>query len=186
MTNICVFTGSSEPEDVLYHEVVQDLGMLLGRNNHTLVYGGTNFGLMGLLSRTTKRHGGRVIAIAPKMFAQYAQEQDELIVTDDLRSRKARMNDVSEAFIATPGGFGTLDEIVDVLVHKQLGFHKKPLVIINANGFYDGLLALFEKICAANFARPDHMMHYHIVESPQQALDYIYTYTPPEVSEKKG
>lgn len=186
MTNICVFTASSEPEDYLYPAIIQDLGILIGRNNHTLVYGGTNFGLMGLLARTTKQHGGRVIAITPKLFAQYAQEQDELFITEDLRTRKAKMTEISEAFIATPGGFGTLDEIIDVLVHKQLGYHKKALAIINPDGFYDDLLDLFDNICAKNLARPDHKQHYHVVRTAQQAFDYVFNYTPPNIPAKEA
>ncbi len=173
MTNICVFTSASEPTNIIYENTIIKVGALIGQDGHTLVYGGTSFGLMGKLARATQQNGGRVIAIVPKIFESYAQGHDELILTKDLRDRKGKMAEISDGFIATPGGFGTLEEIADVLVSRQLKIHSKPLAIINTNNFYQHIINHFESMFKENFAPEDNALLYSVVKNPEEALEYV-------------
>lgn len=176
MTNICVFTSAAEPKNKIYENIIIETGALIGKNGHNLVYGGTSFGLMGKLARATQQNGGRVIAIVPKIFESYAQGHDELIITEDLRDRKGKMAEVSDGFIATPGGFGTLEEIADVLVSRQLKIHSKPLAIINVNDFYKHILKHFKKMFKENFASQNNASLYEVVNTPEEALKYVLNY----------
>jgi len=179
---ICVFSSSSDAVAPHYVELAQSFGALLARRHMGLVYGGGRVGLMGVLARAVHAHGGRVIGVIPDFLrAQEVayEEADELIVTRDLRERKAIMESRSDAFVALPGGFGTLEEILEILTLKQLATHAKPVVFLNTRGFFDPLLALFEQLYREQFTKAECRGHYHVAAAAHEALDHIESYQPP-------
>lgn len=180
--SICVFSSSSDAVAPHYTELAIELGELLARRQLTLIYGGGRVGLMGALARSVHAHGGRVIGVIPEFLrtAEIANEDaDELIVTADLRERKAIMQARSDAFIALPGGFGTLEEILEILTLKQLSTHTKPVVFLNPRGFFDSLIVLFEQLYRENFTKSQFRDHYHVTATPLEALAHIEHYQPP-------
>jgi len=187
MKSICVYCSSSDSVDGGYRRIAEELGEQIGRAGNTLIYGGANIGLMGALARATHRAGGRVVGVIPAIFRDKDlayNEADELIITADLRERKATMEQRADAFIALPGGFGTLEEIAEILVLKQLRLHAKPLVLLNTDGFYETLLAFFERLYTEGFSKPVYKNLYYIAPDPAAALHHIETYTPPDLADK--
>ena len=174
--SICVYCASSNAVDSAYFDAARQLGVLIGRGGHTLVYGGGCIGLMGALALATHEHGGRVVGVIPRSMVDKEcvhREADELIVTDDIRQRKAIMDQRAEAFVALPGGFGTLEELAEVLAHRQLATHDRPVVIVNSGGFYDPLLVLFEHFIEHGFAKPRHRESFHVAANPAAALAFL-------------
>ncbi len=179
--SICVFCASSERVGEIYFENARQLGQRMAHRGDTLVYGGGNVGLMGALARAVHEHGGRVIGIIPEALRkpEVAYElADELIVTADMRERKAQMDARSDAIIALPGGFGTLEELVEMITMKQLYYHDKPIVLMNVNGFYEPLAELFEHFFSEKFAREVYRELYHLSPGTEEAFRYIDTYQP--------
>ena len=179
--SICVFCASSESVDDLFKDTALELGRELGRRGINLVYGGASIGLMGCVARGMHEEKGKVIGVLPEFFKtkdiEYS-EADELIVTQDMRERKAVMDKRSDAFIVLPGGIGTLEEAMEILSMRQLRLTDKPLVFINTQGFYEGLRATFEEMVDLKFAKPNIMDMYEMVPDPHSALDYLLSYTP--------
>jgi len=178
---ICVFCSSSNTVDPAFFRGAQALGGLIAQRGHALVFGGTNVGLMGEVAQATKNSGGTVIGVLPKAFSarnMTFELADEVIVTQDLRERKAMMEARADAFIAMPGGYGTLEEVLEILTLRQLQFHTKPVVLLNTNGFYDHLVQFFERLHAENFTRANNTQLYHVAATPEAALDYIEQYQP--------
>lgn len=179
--NICVFCSSSNAIDHEHFSHAEILGQLIAEKGHSLIYGGANVGLMEHLALFTKQHGGKITGIIPQKIydKELASEHpDQSIVTETMDERKKLMRESSEAFIALPGGFGTLEEILEVITLKQLDYHHKPIVFINTKGFYDHLFLQFEKSYSEHFAKENYRKLYTVVENPQQALAYIENYTP--------
>ena len=173
---ICVYCSSSDLVDGAYFEAAEGLGRLIAEGGHTLVYGGGSIGLMGALARAVHQHRGRVIGVIPDSMVERElayRDADELIVTDNMRQRKAVMDERAAAFIALPGGFGTLEELIEALTHRQLKYHDKPVVIVNLNGFYDPLLRFFEHFIEQHFAKPKHRDSYRVVRDPVAAMVYL-------------
>ena len=136
---------------------------------------------MGTLARAVHAHGGRVVGIIPEFLRtkEVAYEQaDELILTGDLRERKAIMETRADAFVALPGGFGTLEEILEILTLKQLETHAKPVVFLNAAGFFDPLLALFEQLYREQFTKDHYRSHYHVAATPADVFAHFDDYRP--------
>ena len=162
MKRICVFCGSNAGNNQVYHSEAEKLGRLLAARGIELVYGGGNIGLMGAVADACLGAGGTVIGVIPealmgKEVAGRAVDHRALTrieVVDSMHTRKARMAELSDGFIALPGGFGTFEEFCEILTWGQLGFHVKPMGLLNVNGFYDPLLALFDKAVAEGFLRP--------------------------------
>lgn len=179
--SICVFCASSQSVDDLFKDTALELGRELGRRGIDLVYGGASIGLMGCVARGVHEEKGKVIGVLPEFFKtkdiEYS-EADELIVTQDMRERKAVMDKRSDAFIVLPGGIGTLEEAMEILSMRQLRLTDKPLVFINTQGFYEGLRATFEEMVDLKFAKPNIMDMYEMVPDPQSALDYLLSYAP--------
>ena len=187
LKNICVYCASSSRVAPAFFAAAQKLGELLAQRDYTLVYGGGNVGLMGALARAVHGQGGRVVGVIPE--ALRAKEvaylaADELIVTGDLRERKAVMQARADAFIALPGGFGTLEEVFEILTSKQLGFHHAPIVFVNTEKYYQSLFDFFEHIYHRHFAKPEHRELYRLVDSPEAALEYLQQYQPGAVPNK--
>ncbi len=184
---ICVYSSSSCTIDHCYFEVAEKLGKAIALHGDTLLYGGGLIGLMGATAKAIHHHRGKVIGVIPKALnveGVVYSGCDELIVTEGLRERKAVMDARSDAFIALPGGFGTLEEILEIITLKQLKYHTKPIVILNAYGFYGRLLAQFEEIIDQRFAKPESKSLYYVATSANEALEYIDSYQPVVIKEK--
>jgi uncharacterized protein (TIGR00730 family) len=178
---ICVFSSSSDAIAPAYFEAAVELGHLLAQHRFTLVYGGSHVGLMGAVAQAVHAGGGYVIGVIPGYLQAKGIayiEADELLITADLRERKAMMEARADAFIALPGGFGTLEETLEVLTLKQLHVHSKPIVLLNTCGFYDPLMHLFEQLYAQHFAKPEYSALYHLAPDPADAVEYIRSYQP--------
>lgn len=149
---------------------------------YALVYGGTRVGLMGALADSVLARGGKVVGVIPEALQARGIAHDgltELIVTPDMRRRKATMEERASAFVGLPGGFGTLEEIFECLTLKQLEYHQKPIALLNVGGFYDPLIGLMEHIYQQNFAKPEYRQLYHVAREGQEVLDYFDRYQPP-------
>ncbi len=160
---------------------------MLGRESFDLVFGGADVGLMGITARAAKNSGTRVVGVIPRSFLEKGiayKDADELILSNNLRDRKEIIESKSDAFIALPGGFGTLEEIIEILTLKQLMFHNKPVVFINTNSFYDNLIAQFETGYQENFAKKEYKELYYVSKSVENAINYIKHYTPKQLPGK--
>ena len=156
--NICVYCGSNTGTDPTYAAAARQLGQEMANHSIGLVYGGGGLGLMGELARSVLAHGGRVTGIIPAFLSRkerMLRDADELIVVDDMHQRKKLMFDKSDAFVALPGGIGTLEELVEQLTWAQLGRHTKPIALVNIGGFWEPLLALLRHMHQQAFIRPD-------------------------------
>jgi uncharacterized protein (TIGR00730 family) len=176
MMNICVFCSSSNLVDKKYFQEAENLGLAIGKAGDNLVYGGTNIGLMNQVAVSAKQAGAKVIGVVPKLISDYgisASFLDELIVTPDMAERKKILREKSDAFIALAGGFGTLEEVLEVITLKQLGYHNLPIAFINTDGFYDALKAQFELSYQESFAKIDYRNQYFFADSYEDALSYI-------------
>ena len=185
--SICVFCSSSQSVDDSFKDTALELGREIGRRRIDLVYGGASIGLMGCVARGVHEEKGKVIGVLPEFFKEKDieySEADELIVTQDMRERKAEMDKRSDAFIVLPGGVGTLEEAMEILSMHQLRLTDKPLVFINTKGFYEGLRITFEEMVDLKFAKPNIMDMYKMVPDPQKALDYLFNYTSQPLDKK--
>jgi uncharacterized protein (TIGR00730 family) len=185
--NITVFSSSSDAVDPAFFDVARELGSAIGKHGHTLIYGGTNVGLMGALACAAREAGGQVIGVIPRYLAERGIGFDgchELLTTTDLRERKGIMETRADAFVVLPGGFGTLEEMVEIITLKQLQQHKKAVVILNANGFYDPLRTLFEHFFEQRFAKESSRALYHFAPTVKDALEYLDSYVPTVVPAK--
>lgn len=184
---ICVYSSSSTAIEQLYFDAATQLGQLMALRGDELLYGGGMIGLMGAIAEAVRKNGGKVIGVIPKALDRPGivyENCDELIVTEGMRERKAMMDARSEAFIALPGGYGTLEELLEIITLKQLKYHNKPIVILNLNHFYDPLLAQFESIAQQHFAKHESQDLYRVTDSITDALQYIDSYTPYQFSDK--
>ena len=157
LQNICVYCGSGTGENPAYVEAARSFGRVLAASRIGLVYGGGSLGLMGEIARSVLKAGGHVTGVIPGFLSEREHmliEAQELIVVDDMHQRKQLMFAKSDAFVAMPGGLGTLEEFVEQLTWSQLGRHVKPILLTNIDGYWDPLLALFECMDRELFIRP--------------------------------
>ena len=186
--NICVYASSSNDLAEVYYKEAAELGNLIGSNGFNIVYGGSRRGLMYACAGAVKTAGGKVIGIMPEIFAnpKFANPQDcdEFYVTPGMRERKALLDEKSEAVIALAGGFGTLEEVSEMIVQKQLGYNKKPIVLLNTNGFYDNLIGFFENIIEEKFANAESRDLYYVASTPAEAVNFIKNYIPEKIKSK--
>jgi len=174
--NICVYCGSGSGRNPAFAKAARDFGRILAENRIGLVYGGGSLGLMGEIARATLRHGGHVTGIIPGFLSEREHmliEAQELIVVDDMHQRKHLMFVKSDAFVALPGGIGTLEEFVEQLTWSQLGRHAKPIVLVNIEGFWDPLLALFDKMSGELFVRPGLELNMLVVDRVDEVISAI-------------
>jgi len=176
MASICVYCSSSNAIADTYPPVAEALGREIARRGHELVYGGGAVGLMGVLAHAAHEEGGTVTGVIPSKLQDregIAYDADELVVTDTMRERKGIMFRRSDAFVVLPGGFGTLEEFMEVLTLKQLGYHDHPIAILNVNGFFDTLLDFFDELRDGQFAREAITDLVHVVPTAEEALDRL-------------
>ena len=173
---LCVYCASSNHVDERYFALARALGAEIGRRGWTLVYGGGGVGLMGELARAVQAAGGLVVGVIPQALLDREvgyMAADELIVTTTMRERKRLMDDRAEAFVALPGGFGTLEELLEIMTLRQLGYHDKPIAIVNADGYFDPLLAQFERIFAEGFTHDRYRDLYTVAPTVAAALGLL-------------
>lgn len=186
--SICVFCGSSSAVDPGYLSAAFELGRCIGREGIDLVYGGASIGLMGEVARGVHQENGKVVGVLPKFFKKNEivyDDADELIVTRDMRERKAVMEERSDAFIALPGGIGTLEEAVEILSMIQLQLTQKSLVFVNTRNFYGALLQHFQNLVAWEFAKAETLNLFTMVDTPQEAVAAI-TKVHPSQQDNQG
>ncbi len=185
MQAVCVFCGSARGKNPLYAEEARRLGQLMVQAGLTLVFGGGHIGLMGVIADTVLAAGGRAIGVIPQALADKElahQGLTQLHVVDTMHQRKALMADLSDAFVALPGGYGTLDETFEILTWAQLGIHRKPVGMLNVNGFFDPLLAWITRAVADELLRPEHLQLLQVATSPAALLDALKQHRPtPEI-----
>lgn len=185
--SVCVFSASSEAVDAAYFAAATQLGRRIAEAGWSMIFGGGMTGLMGATARAVHAHGGQVIGVIPDGLNRPGvayEAADELIVTETLRERKAIMDARSDAFIALPGGFGTLEEIIEVLALKQLRYHDRPVVFLNTEAFYSPLLHFFDHQVKRRFVKPEHQRLYHVSDTAEDAVDYIQQYAGAAAPEK--
>jgi len=178
---VCVFCSSSEYVDEQYFQEARDLGLLISGNQFELIYGGTDIGLMGALARSTKQGNGKITGVIPQLIYDKGiafTEADNLLVTRDLRERKALMEKNSDAFIALPGGFGTLEELLEMITLKQLQLHHKPIVVINTAGYFNSLCSFFDHLYHQQFVSERFRGIFHFVSNSWEAIQYVKSYQP--------
>ena len=174
--SVCVYCGSGLGLNPAYREAAQELGAALAQNDLGLVYGGGGLGLMGEVARATLDHGGRVTGIIPGFLVEkeaMLRDVDELIVTEDMHQRKRLMFDRADAFVALPGGVGTLEELVEQLTWVQLGRHTKPVVVANIDGFWAPFLSLLTHMKADTFIRPGLDLRFTVVDTAEKIVPSI-------------
>jgi cytokinin riboside 5'-monophosphate phosphoribohydrolase len=171
----------------VYFESARELGKQIALRGDTMLFGGGLLGLMGATAQSVHDNNGKVIGVIPKALnipGVVYESCDQLIVTEGLRERKAAMDSKSDAFIALPGGYGTLEEVLEIITLKQLGYHNKPVILLNTNGFYQHLLALFDQFFEERFAKSDCKQLYQVVNNASEALASIDHYQPFAFREK--
>jgi uncharacterized protein (TIGR00730 family) len=181
MDRICVFCGSNTGRNGKYVEAAVALGEALVERRLGLVYGGGWVGLMGQVANTVLAAGGQVVGVIPKALADLEvahQGLTELHVVGSMHERKALMAELSRGFIALPGGFGTFEELCEVITWTQLGFHGKPCGILNIEGYFDPLLAMFDHATREGFIKPAHRELVQVEGQPGRLLDAFERFRP--------
>ena len=182
MTRLCGFCGSSVGSNPAYAEAAVTLGSLLARRGIGLVYGGGNVGLMGVIADAALAAGGEVIGVIPKALADREVAHHgvtELRVVDSMHTRKAMMADLSDAFIAMPGGVGTFEEFFEAITWTQLGLHRKACGLLNVAGFYTPLAAFIDQAVSDGFIKPVHRAAIVVDDNPERLLDTLPTLDRP-------
>lgn len=186
---VCVFASSCNFLTDNYYKDAQEFGALIAEAGMDMVYGGSSLGLMWACAEQVKIHGGQIIGVMPEKLHNmgvYTDECVELHITPCMRSRKAKMDELSDAVVALAGGFGTLEEISEMIVQKQLGYNQKAIVFLNTDGFYDKLISFFEEMISQNFARDTSRELYYVANHPQEALNYLKNYQPKNIAITKA
>ena len=179
--NICVFGASSDQIDAAYFEAAEELGMLIARGGHRLVFGGGSSGLMGACARGVLSVGGKPLGVAPRFFDEpgiLMKEDCDFIFTDTMSERKARMEEEADAFIALPGGIGTYEEFFEALTLKQLGQHAKPMILLNTCGYFNALDTLLHETAERSFMSPAVLKLYVLCHSPSEAMQLAANAAP--------
>ena len=185
MQRVCVFLGSNPGNKPDYRKAAQDMGTELARRGITTVYGGSNVGLMGALADAALAAGGQVIGVIPEALQRKEIAHTGLTeqhIVGSMHERKALMADLSDAFIALPGGMGTLEELCEMLTWAQLGFHKKPCGLLDVDGYYASLCTFLDNSVAQGFVHPQHRSMLLCAPAPANLLDQFGAYVAPVVN----
>ena len=181
ISSVTIFCGSSDAVDRKYFAVARELGEKLARRRWRLVYGGGRVGLMGVLSRAVLAEGGHVTGVIPKALLDLGvgeKNVSELVVTDGLRDRKAIMDERGDAFVALPGGLGTLEEILEVMTLKQLGYHTKPIAVLDLEGYFDPLWTQIQHGIDERFIKAEYLDLWYPAPDVDALLRYLEAYEP--------
>ena len=183
----CVFCGSSPGARPAYTEATEDFGQLLVEHGIALVFGGASVGLMGRLADTVLSEGGEAIGVIPQSLVDREIAHlgvTDLHVVDTMHERKQLMADLADAFVALPGGLGTLDELFEIYTWAQLGLHRKPIGLMNVEGYFDGLVGFLEHAVAERFVRDDHREMLIVEEEPAPMLERLKSFDPASLTPK--
>lgn len=173
INSVCVYCGTGAKVDQVYKDAAADVGRVLAGDGVRLVYGGGKVGLMGIVSESCFKNGGKVTGIIPEHIQDKElrnDDLDEIFIVDSMHTRKRMMVDKSEGFIVLPGGFGTLDETFEILTWKYLGLHDKPIVLLNVNNFYDPLLKMVDHMVDSGFTPPWQRSLFQVADTAADAL----------------
>lgn len=173
---VCVYCGSSMRVDQVYKDAAANLGKLIGDAGMRLVYGGGSMGLMGVVAQNALDNGSYVIGVIPKLLEDIEgahESLSELHVVDSMHTRKLKMTEYADAFIILPGGFGTLDELFEVITWYQLKLHEKPIVVINLNGYWDSLKDLINNVVSTKFAKTEHGDFIKFIDTPDEVFSVL-------------
>lgn len=174
--NICVYGAASSAIDGAYLDAARGLGRAMAARGHRLIFGGGDTGIMGAVARGIRDGNGEMTGIAPRFFhtpGVLFEDCTELILTETMRERKQRMEDLSQGIIMAPGGIGTLDEFFEILTLKQLGRHKMPIGILNCLGYFDPLTAMLQNAVKEGFLEESGLDLFRVFTDPQGLLDYM-------------
>jgi uncharacterized protein (TIGR00730 family) len=181
MRSICVFCGSSSGKNEVYKTQTRMFGELISKHNLTLVYGGGKVGLMGILADAVIETKGKSIGVIPQSIVDLEIAHDkltELIIVNSMAERKIKMTDLSDAFVALPGGFGTLDELAEVLTYNQLRIIDKPVGLLNVNGYFNQLIKFFDHAVHEGYVREEHRNNIFISDNAVELLEMLKDYQP--------
>ncbi len=184
MKRVCVFCGSSPGARPAYRATAERFGALLATRGIGLVYGGASVGLMGAVADAALAAGGDVVGVLPRALATKELSHGdltELRLVDSMHERKAQMAELSDGFVALPGGVGTLEELFEILTWAQLGLHAKPCALLDADGYFASLLAFLDHAVAERFVRPQHRAMLLVDDAPERLLDAMLRYRAPHV-----
>ena len=182
MRRICVFCGSQMGTNSAYQEAARELGALLVQRGQGLVYGGGHVGLMGVIAEAVLQAGGEVDGVIPDAMRNRELAHTAVTrmhVVSSMHERKARMAELADAFIAMPGGYGTFEELFEIITWAQLGIHHKPIGLLNIAHYYDAFVSCIEHAIAEGFIKPQHRQFTIVANSPTALLDALAIYTPP-------
>lgn len=181
-SSVCVFCGSQYGSDPAYRRVATQLGEMLGTAGVAVIYGGGHVGLMGAVADAAMAAGGQVIGVIPTRLLEREvghRAITQLITTKDMFERKQQMIDRADAFVILPGGLGTLDELLEVITLRQLGYHDKPIILLNLHGYWDPFIAVVDQVVRHNFALPGARTLYRVVDTVGQVLPALGIAQPP-------
>ncbi len=187
LKRVCVFCGSKAGEDAAFREAAAELGRRLVASHLELVFGGGSVGLMGTVADAVLDAGGHVIGVIPEMLATVEllhPRVPDMRRVDSMHTRKATMAELSDAFIALPGGFGTLEELFEIITWAQLGIHRKPIGLLNTTGYYDPLIEMVEHMIAAGFIKAEGRDLFIAETDPQPLLDRLARHSMPQTARK--
>ena len=192
LKKICVYCGSSQGKDSVYAKAAEELGKEIVSNNNALVYGGAKIGLMGILADTVLAEGGKVFGVIPNNLAELEIAHDglsELFLCEDMHARKKKMSELSDGFIAMPGGLGTLEELFEIWTWAQLDIHSKPIGLFNVDRYFDPMIFFIEKAISAGFIKPGHTSSLIIEDQSKNLIKRINSekyQTVKKVPDEKG
>ena len=184
MNRICVFCGSKTGTNPLFLKTAVELGRVLAQRGLGLVYGGASIGLMGAVADSVMGCGGRVVGVIPEAMAtkEVAHEGlSEMHVVSSMHERKSMMARLADGFVALPGGFGSFEELLEMITWAQLGIHRKPVAILNVSGYYDPLIQLFERAIEEGFIKPRNRQLVVVKQEPDELLETLLTHELPVV-----
>jgi len=184
LTSVAVFCGSSEGNDTIIISQAKKLGETLAKQNIALIYGGSKIGVMGKVAQGVLEHKGKAIGVIPeflKMKEVVHLGLYKLITTKNMHQRKVKMHKLSDGFIALPGGFGTLEELFEIITWAQLGLHQKPIGLLNTNGFYNDLIELLEKMVVKGFLKMENLELLIVDDNIESLLDKMKAFKPMQV-----
>lgn len=181
MNSLCVFCGASQGNDPSYRQAAVSFGAALAREHIELVWGGGQIGLMGVVADAVLAAGGRAYGVIPDFMAERElahRDATQMMVVDSMHARKAAMADRADAFVALPGGFGTLDELFEIVTWAQLHIHRKPIGILNVKGFFDPLMAMVRHMSATGFINPHYLGLLNMAATPDELLASMRSHRP--------
>ena len=187
MKAVTVYCSSSSAVPAVYFDAAVETGRAIASNGWALVYGGNAVGLMQAVADAARAAGGRVVGITPKLMVDKGIHDalaDELVVTNTMRDRKAIMEERGDAFLTLPGGLGTFEEIFEIIVGKQLGYHAKPIALLNVAGYFSPLLAMIEHGIEHRFIKARVRELYFVADAVDAAMEHFRSYRPPLVADK--